>query len=119
MKRFSYNGTKLKNPLSFDEEIQIDEEYISLNPNKFSEEYINKEINHIYRLYAVIVHEGYSTSRGHYYSFIKNSENKIWYRYDDDVVKPVGKDLSTVRKYTQNAYILFYKKIYISEQKVS
>ena len=61
---------------------------------------MNKEINHIYKLYAVIVHEGYSTSRGHYYSFIKNSEDKIWYKYDDDSVKPIGADLSSVKKFT-------------------
>ena len=42
----------------------------------------------------MIVHEGYSTSRGHYYSFIKNEENGIWYKYDDEDVKPIGKDLS-------------------------
>lgn len=100
IKRFSYDGSKLKNPLSFDEEIQIDEEYMALNQQKYSKEQMNKEINHIYRLYAIIVHEGYSTSRGHYYSFIKNSEDKNWYRYDDDSVKIIGPDLSSVKKFT-------------------
>ena len=66
----------------------------------------------MYRLYAIIVHEGYSTSSGHYYTFIKNQENHHWYKYDDDVVKHVGPDLNGVKKFTQNAYILFYKKFY-------
>lgn len=94
MKRFAYDGTKLKNALNFDEEIQIDAEYLSLNRQKYqTDEQINKEFNHIYRLYAIIVHEGYSTSSGHYYSFIKNTENNLWYRYDDDVVRLVGPNL--------------------------
>jgi ubiquitin C-terminal hydrolase len=31
LKRFSYNGTKLKNAVNFDEDIQIDAEYLALN----------------------------------------------------------------------------------------
>ena len=116
MKRFSYNGTKLKNPLSFDEEIQIDAEYMSPGTDRSSGAEISKEYNHVYNLYAVIVHEGYSTSRGHYYSYIKNDESGIWYKYDDDEVKPVGKDLNGAKRFTQNAYILFYKKSYLNFQ---
>lgn len=72
-KRFSYIGAKLKNPLNFDEEIQIDAEYMVLNNNdKLRNEEIAKELNHVYKLYAIIVHEGYSTSSGHYYSYIKS-----------------------------------------------
>lgn len=123
-KRFSYIGAKLKNPLNFDEEIQIDAEYMVLNNNdKLSPEEIAKEVNHVYKLYAIIVHEGYSTSSGHYYSYIKNQDHpqkdtnceaqSMWYRYDDEVVKLVGPNLSSVRRSTQNAYILFYKKYYL------
>ena len=73
MKRFNPYGKKLQNPLNFDEEIQIDAEYLSLNKQKyFTNESINKELNHVYRLYALIVHEGYNCDRGHYYSYIKN-----------------------------------------------
>jgi ubiquitin C-terminal hydrolase len=31
LKRFSYNGAKLKNAVNFEEDIQIDAEYLSLN----------------------------------------------------------------------------------------
>lgn len=113
LKRFSYNGSKLKNPLSFDEEIQVDAEYMALNQNKMSEEQMTKELNHVYNLYALIVHEGYSTSKGHYYSFVKNQATGIWYKYDDDEVKAIGKDLQSVKRLIQNAYILFYKKNYL------
>lgn len=113
LKRFSYNGSKLKNPLSFDEEIQIDAEYMALDSKKHNNDSMTKEFNHVYNLYALIVHEGYSTSRGHYYSFIKNQATGIWYKYDDDEVKPIGKDLNSVKKLIQNAYILFYKKNFL------
>lgn len=59
---------------------------------------MNKELNHVYRLYALIVHEGYNCDRGHYYSYIKNQETNIWYRYDDENVKPVGANLNLARK---------------------
>ena len=73
LKRFSYNGSKLKNAVNFDEEIQIDAEYLSLNQQKYTTQQEKiREYNHFYRLYAIIVHEGYSTSSGHYYTFIKN-----------------------------------------------
>jgi len=62
MNRFNYNGTKLKNPLSFDEEIQIDAEYLALKESKYdTKQLMEKEFNHVYNLYAIIVHEGYST----------------------------------------------------------
>lgn len=80
---------------------------------KHSTVQVTKEFNHVYNLYALIVHEGYSTQKGHYYSFIKNQATGIWYKYDDDEVKAIGKDLSSVRRLIQNAYILFYKKNYL------
>ena len=113
MKRFSWTGTKLKNPLNFDEEMQIDAEYMQLDAHKYPQADVAREVNHIYRLYALIVHEGYSTRQGHYFAYIKNLENHNWYRYDDSTVTKVGKDLSAVRRTTQNAYILFYKKDYL------
>lgn len=115
LKRFNQNGTKIKNPLDFDEEIQVDSDYIAMNPNKHSQDHIVREYNHIYKLYAVIVHEGYSTRSGHYYSFIKNQDSNIWYKYDDENVRPVGTDLSSVKRLTQNAYILFYNKNYLDD----
>jgi len=82
VKRFGADGSKLKNTLNFEEEIQIDSDYLSLDKEKYSESAQNKEFNHIYRLYALIVHEGYSTGSGHYYAYIKNNEK--WYCYNDD-----------------------------------
>ena len=68
---------------------------MALNKSKYTTEQITKEFNHVFNLYALIVHEGYSTQKGHYYSFIKNQASGIWYKYDDEEVKPIGKDLSS------------------------
>jgi len=52
-----------------------------------------KETAHSYELYALIVHQGYSAHKGHYYCFIKAEENpnggnkNAWYKYDDSNVK--------------------------------
>jgi len=63
IKRFSWTGSKLRNPFNFDEEIQIDAEYINLSQQKYStDEEVSRELNHVYRLYALIVHEGNSTT---------------------------------------------------------
>ena len=47
---------------------------------------LERELNHVYRLYAIIVHVGYSTLTGHYFPIIKNEENDLWYKYDDTEV---------------------------------
>jgi len=59
----------------------------------------------LYTLYAVLVHNGYSTRSGHYYSYIRNSNN-TWYCMNDANVQQVG--INSVLK--QEAYILFYNR---------
>ena len=107
-KRFSWTGQKIRNPIEFDEEIQIDAEYICLKEKYQTKKEIAQELNHVYKLYALIVHEGKSTKQGHYYSYIKNTNNDTWYEYNDNLVKMIGPNLNSVKKNTNNAYILFY-----------
>lgn len=57
-----------------------------------------------YLLYAVIVHEGNTLSKGHYICFIKCGTKK-WFKCSDESVEEVSQD--TVRN--QKAYMLFYK----------
>jgi ubiquitin C-terminal hydrolase len=56
-----------------------------------------------YQLNAVLVHIGHSSSSGHYYCFVKNS-NGFWYRMDDSDVSIVNKN----HVLQQQAYVLFY-----------
>ncbi|XP_028406528.1 ubiquitin carboxyl-terminal hydrolase 36-like isoform X2 [Dendronephthya gigantea] len=58
-----------------------------------------------YKLYAVLVHCGYSCNSGHYYCFIKAANNH-WYQMNDSSVRQVN--LKTVL--CQQAYLLFYIK---------
>jgi len=65
-----------------------------------------------------VVHQGYSAHKGHYYSFIKEEQvgggEEVWHKYDDSAVKTVeDMDHAHVALQTQKAYILFYKKVSI------
>ncbi|XP_066292221.1 ubiquitin carboxyl-terminal hydrolase 36-like [Branchiostoma lanceolatum] len=60
----------------------------------------------IYKLYAVLVHQGFSCHGGHYYCFIK-APNGVWHMMNDSLVRQVG--LNTVL--SQQAYLLFYIRI--------
>jgi hypothetical protein len=58
-----------------------------------------------YKLYAVLVHQGYSCDSGHYYAYVK-APNGQWNRMDDDDVTPV----SLKEVLSQTAYMLFYQQ---------
>ncbi|CAJ0892174.1 1588_t:CDS:10, partial [Entrophospora sp. SA101] len=59
-----------------------------------------------YNLSAVLVHEGGTLRKGHYYSYIKNRNNE-WYLYNDRYVQrvPINSVLEC------KPYVLFYTKI--------
>ena len=61
------------------------------------------------RYYGIINHKG-SLSSGHYYSYVKFSEDYYnkWYEFKDDRVIELGTNLN----YNPYVYSLFYKKIY-------
>ena len=59
-----------------------------------------------YKLYAVLVHSGFSSKSGHYYAFAKAANNN-WYCFNDSNVYQVG--LQKVLR--QEAYCLFYEKV--------
>ncbi|XP_009791289.1 uncharacterized protein [Nicotiana sylvestris] len=68
----------------------------------------NNQINNgemKYDLYAVIVHSGFSSCSGHYYSFIRSAPDE-WYKFDDSEVFRVQEDLVL----EEEAYIMFYAK---------
>uniref|UniRef100_A0A3P9CU74 ubiquitinyl hydrolase 1 n=1 Tax=Maylandia zebra TaxID=106582 RepID=A0A3P9CU74_9CICH len=60
----------------------------------------------LYRLYAVLVHSGLSCHTGHYFCYIKAS-NEQWFQMNDSSVSV--SDISTVLN--QQAYVLFYIKL--------
>jgi ubiquitin C-terminal hydrolase len=48
-----------------------------------------------YRLVGVLVHQGSSVNMGHYYSYVRGSNN-TWYEMDDQTVRQVRKRLGLV-----------------------
>ncbi|CAK8564304.1 unnamed protein product [Lathyrus sativus] len=56
-----------------------------------------------YSLYGVLVHSGYTTHSGHYYCYVRTSNN-MWYTLDDNWVKHA----SEREVLNQQAYMLFY-----------
>ncbi|KAL0232433.1 hypothetical protein PCE1_002774 [Barthelona sp. PCE] len=45
----------------------------------------------VHELYAVIVHSG-TADFGHYYCYVKNFHNGLWYKFDDDTITAMPKD---------------------------
>jgi hypothetical protein len=62
--------------------------------------------NTSYKLYGVLVHLGYTSHSGHYYSYVRGPNN-VWYKADDQQVNIVQSQDAL----EQNAYILFYNRI--------
>ncbi|XP_069590339.1 ubiquitin carboxyl-terminal hydrolase 42 isoform X1 [Ranitomeya imitator] len=93
LKRFaSFSGGKLSKEIKYPEYLNI-RPYTS-NPH-------GEPI--MYSLYAVLVHTGLSCHTGHYFCYIKAS-NDQWYLMNDSVVSST--DIRTVLN--QQAYLLFY-----------
>lgn len=57
----------------------------------------------MYKLASVLVHHGQTSNSGHYFCYVRNSNNS-WYVMDDSHVSQVS--LDEVLK--QKAYVLFY-----------
>ena len=77
---------------------------------------LNNLPDQIYDLYGVVVHQGGSTSSGHYYSYCrtdmalhKDSDRPgpgKWYECNDSSISPV----SEKEALSAQAYLLFYQK---------
>lgn len=94
LKRFSNNGNKIQKLVNFPIE--------NLNLSKYVNGY--KKNEYIYNLYGVANHTG-SSSGGHYFSYIKNANNK-WYSFNDTNVS----EINIFNIISPKAYLLFYTK---------
>ena len=66
----------------------------------------------IYDLYAVANHDG-SLGGGHYYTFAKNRDDKLWYAYNDAEVFT----LNTDQIVSPSAYLMFFSKTSVTSFK--
>ena len=73
---------------------------LELDMNKYTSDYINKKntnMNNKYSLKGVVIHSG-NCEMGHYYSIIKNldDKNEDWYIYNDSIVTKF--DINNLKK---------------------
>lgn len=73
------------------------------------------EKDDIYRLSAIIVHEGTGASSGHYYSYIYMQDMEEWFCFDDSMVSAVSEEtmndaLFRSMRTRKTAYVLFYTR---------
>ncbi|XP_041659693.1 ubiquitin carboxyl-terminal hydrolase 42-like [Cheilinus undulatus] len=95
LNRFAnFNGGKITKGVKYPE-------YLDLRP--FMSQSQGEPL--LYELYAVLVHSGFSCDSGHYYCYIKAS-NDQWYRMNDSTVSV--RDIKFVLN--KQAYVLFYVK---------
>ena len=102
LKRFSPYGDKISKRVEYPKELNMK----PFTSNKDGEE------DFMYDLYGVLVHAGNYASSGHYYCFIKAS-NDAWYEMNDSSVSQIG----VHRALSQQAYILFYQKRVVRVEK--
>ena len=99
--RFTITGRKIdkfiKFPKWFNLRVFVSENIDTKLPRE-------KQTDHVYDLYGVIVHAGRGSKSGHYYSFVK--KDMKWYRCNDESVTQVH-NIDQVLK--QKSYLLFYK----------
>ena len=96
LKRFnySYRSTFIKKSITYDR-------YMTFT------EGVQKDIVY-YELIGVVVFEGYSLDRGHYISYVLNSDDK-WYKLDDSLENP--EEVSAFEACNQKlAYLFFYRR---------
>ncbi|GAV58025.1 UCH domain-containing protein [Cephalotus follicularis] len=65
----------------------------------------NSDVGLNYQLYAVVVHTGVTPTSGHYFCYIRSSQD-TWHRLDDEKVYRVKEECVL----SQDAYILFYAR---------
>jgi ubiquitin carboxyl-terminal hydrolase 36/42 len=91
LKRFNAFGKKISKPVEFEERLNIRPYMDAKGPDVY------------YKLYGVLVHQGGSTNSGHYYCYVRAS-NDMWHCMDDSSVSKA----SRAQVLSERAYMLFY-----------
>ena len=88
--KFSFDKTMLSSELAEKETTGYPENpYENDKPKDFAHfDFMESQLvrkRHEYELYAMIVHHGFSSRRGHYYALVRHG-NGDWLKFNDDVV---------------------------------
>lgn len=102
----AFHLKRFKNDGSYVEKIEKFVEFpLELDLQPYTNNSQNSDVELKYELYAIVVHNGFSATSGHYYCFIRSAPD-AWYKFDDSKVVRVQEDCVLL----QDAYILFYAK---------
>jgi len=95
LKRFDNYQRKIRKFIKYDE---------YLNLSNITKNNLNETIQ--YKICSMLIHKGTSIDSGHYYSFVRASNND-WYIFNDHSVKKVERHFVLEQK----PYLLFYEKL--------
>lgn len=102
----AFHLKRFKNDGSYVEKIDKFVEFpLELDLQPYTNSSQNNDAEPRYNLYAIVVHDGFFATSGHYYCFIRTSPD-TWYKFDDSKVFQVQE----ADVLFQDAYILFYAK---------
>ncbi len=98
LKRFDNFQRKIKKFVKYDNHLNLSK-FFNTSTSGNKEEYK-------YKLFSVLVHEGFSINSGHYYCHVKNS-NDMWYTMNDSWVSKTN-EKSIMQ---ETPYLLFYERV--------
>lgn len=105
LKWFNYRSdgcTKILKTVEFPVELKIDPKILS------SKKYSQKQ--RVYRLFAVVYHDGKEASKGHYVTDVYHTGYSSWLRFDDSSVKPVSEHNVLRPRIPRVPYLLYYRR---------
>ena len=116
LKHFHYDPetrlrTKLRHKVTYNETIQLP---VSSSSPQSSSSSSSSPIPETYRLYAAVVHSGYSMDYGHYFTYARDSKQN-WYKFNDSYVSRSSLEDFNGLEPPDTPYILFYEKISANE----
>lgn len=105
LKWFDYKPdgcTKILKTVEFPVELKIDTKILA------SKKYSQKQ--RLYRLFAVVYHDGKEASKGHYITDVFHIGYNNWLRFDDSSVKPVSEHNVLRPRAPRVPYLLYYRR---------
>lgn len=105
LKWFDYKSdgcTKILKTVEFPVELKIDPKILA------SKKYSQKQ--RVYRLFAVVYHDGKEASKGHYITDVYHTGYSSWLRFDDSTVKPVSEHNVLRPRVPRVPYLLYYRR---------
>ncbi|XP_059488762.1 ubiquitin carboxyl-terminal hydrolase 10-like isoform X2 [Neocloeon triangulifer] len=96
--------SKIMKTVDYTVDLKIENKILSHKKNNYNPK------QKIYKLFAVVYHDGKEASKGHYITDAYNSNLGIWVRYDDNQVRVVPEALVLHPKSPSVPYILYYRR---------